>query len=89
MLNNLNIVPAISATMGTIVTTATAINRGAVIVDKTLQLAENKLDYELADQKATYEKLVPKRDERVAKKVAAHDEAWELNLPAPTSAQGS
>lgn len=81
MLGNLNIVQAIRALMGTVVTASTALNRTATLVDKTLQLAENKIDYEIADQKATYDQLETKRAARVAKKVAAHDEAWELDAP--------
>lgn len=75
----LNLIPATQAVFTTVTTSAVAANRVATIVDKTLQLAENRLDRELADQKAVLAATEGSRDQRVAKKVAQHDEQWELN----------
>lgn len=75
---NLNLVAAIRALFAAFITSAVAINRVATIADKTLQLGENRIDMELKDQQATLAQLDGKRNQRVAKKVEAHDETWEL-----------
>ena len=76
---NLNIFAAIRTIFLSLITLATSLNRVATIIDKGLQLGENRIDQELADQEALLVQTSAKRDQRVAKKVKQHDDAWELS----------
>lgn len=51
MLPAIGLTKALRDTTGAVSTTLSAVNRTATIVDKSLQLAENRMDFELAKQK--------------------------------------